>query len=44
MINLQSAEDDIIIDQGYEAYISGIRVYHQTTLNLVNKNSRPDDN
>lgn len=44
VVNIDKAEDDIVIDQGYEAYMAGVEQYHNTSLSLIDQNQRPDDN
>ena len=37
-------EDNIVIDQGYEAYMAGVERYHKSSLKLIDHNAKPDDN
>jgi hypothetical protein len=33
-----------VLDEGYEAYVAGVKEYHNTSLNLIDKNQKPDGN
>lgn len=43
-LNLERAEDEILIDRGYEAYRAGVEKYHDYGLKLIDTNAKPDNN